>query len=137
MRHLAVSPSPSSSGCVSVPPLRQRVELAVEVFRALSRPDGGNPSLSLPELQAVLSRALSGPRAISLHGMSVKDALVAEHQFVLERLRELDASASGNDQVFADLPSLTSVLYTALETPCSISADGSSCSQLTLLLAAT
>lgn len=108
----------SASHCASVFPPQAKCELAVEVFRALSKPDGGNPDLSLSELQATVSRALSGPRAISLgNGMSVKDALIAEHQFVLERLKELDASASGNDQVFANLPSLTSVPHTTLWTP--------------------
>jgi len=48
--------------------VQAKADLAVEVFRALSEPDGGNPELSLSELVARAARAMAGPRQRCVRG---------------------------------------------------------------------
>ncbi|GJP36008.1 hypothetical protein CLOM_g20549 [Closterium sp. NIES-68] len=80
--------------------LQDKANLCVEVFRALSKPDGGDPSLSLPEVIARVSRALGRP---------CRDELVEAHGFVAQQLCGLDEDADQDDQLFSGLPALESL----------------------------
>ncbi|CAI5497839.1 unnamed protein product [Closterium sp. Naga37s-1] len=81
-------------------PLQDKANLCVEVFRALSKPDGGDPTISLPEVVARVSRALGRP---------CRDDLVAAHAFVAQQLCGLDEDADEDDQLFSGLPALESL----------------------------
>ncbi|CAI7784522.1 unnamed protein product [Closterium sp. NIES-53] len=81
-------------------PLQDKANLCVEVFRALSKPDGGDPTISLPEVVARVSRALGRP---------CRDDLVAAHAFVVQQLCGLDEDADEDDQLFSGLPALESL----------------------------
>ncbi|CAI5459943.1 unnamed protein product [Closterium sp. Yama58-4] len=79
---------------------QDKANLCVEVYRALSKPDGGDPTISLPEVVARVSRALGRP---------CRDELVAAHAFVLQQLCGLDKDADEDDQLFSGLPALESL----------------------------
>eukprot|EP00897_Mesotaenium_endlicherianum_P010338 jgi/Mesen1/9332/ME000061S08775 len=87
--------------------MQEKADMCVEVFRALSKPDGGNPDLTLSELVARVSRAFS--KGGRLQGKRIRDVLLMHGAFVSEQLRELDNSAEEKDQIFNGLPSLSAL----------------------------
>lgn len=85
-------------------PLQEKADLCVEVFRALSKPEGGNPGLAFEELVARVTRALSRTKKPAT---PVRDALLANGDFIVCKLHELDATAEAHNQLFSGLPALS------------------------------
>ncbi|KAA8531274.1 hypothetical protein F0562_005983 [Nyssa sinensis] len=80
----------------------------IEVYKKLSKSFGGNPDLSLDELLAGVVRAMSGSRCFS-GGISIKDFIISQGEFIYNQLIGLDETSKKNDQLFAELPVLAAL----------------------------
>ena len=80
-----------------LPAWQEKGEVCVEVYRTLSKPDGGDPEASLSDVVARVSRAFGKP---------MRDVLLASHSFILQQLAELDAAAGQGDQILSGLAAL-------------------------------
>lgn len=83
----------------------EKANACVEVYKKLAKTSGGNPNLTLDELLAGVVRSLSSSRNFP-SGMSVKDFIILQGEFVYNQLIGLDDTSKKNDQVFTDLPVL-------------------------------
>ncbi|KAL3651480.1 class I-like SAM-binding methyltransferase superfamily [Castilleja foliolosa] len=82
-----------------------KASACVEVYKILSKPDGGN--LCLDELLAGIVRAMSGMKCFS-RGQSIKDFIVSLGDFIYKQLVGLDET-SKNDLHFGELPVLAAL----------------------------
>ncbi|XP_009627548.1 DNA (cytosine-5)-methyltransferase 1B [Nicotiana tomentosiformis] len=80
----------------------------IEVYKKLSKSSGGNPDLSLDELLAGVVRAMSGLKCFS-GGVSIRDFLISQGEFVYKQLIGLDDTSKKTDQLFVELPVLASL----------------------------
>lgn len=83
-----------------------KASACVEVYKMLSKSSGGN--LSLDELLAGVVRAMSGMKCFS-GGVSIRDFVVSQGDFIYNQLIGLDETSKQTDQVFAELPVLTAL----------------------------
>ncbi|XP_059647244.1 DNA (cytosine-5)-methyltransferase 1 [Cornus florida] len=80
----------------------------IEVYKKLSKSSGGNPDLNLDELLAGVVRAMSGNKCFS-GGMSIKDFVISQGEFIYNQLIGLDETSKKNDQQFVELPVLSAL----------------------------
>ncbi|XAR69644.1 DNA (cytosine-5-)-methyltransferase [Bertholletia excelsa] len=85
-----------------------KASACIEVYKKLSKSFGGNPQLSLDELLAGVVRVLSGKKCFS-GGVSVRDFVISQGEFIYNQLIGLDETCSTNDQPFSVLPVLASL----------------------------
>ncbi|OVA11624.1 Bromo adjacent homology (BAH) domain [Macleaya cordata] len=85
-----------------------KAQACVEVYKKLSKSSGGNPDLSLDELLAGVARSMSGSRGFP-SGMSAKDFIISQGDFIYNQLIGLDETSMKNDQTFSELPVLVSL----------------------------
>lgn len=83
--------------------LHEKAMLCVEVYRALSKPDGGNPEIGLNELVARVIRSIS--KHYQRRSMG-RDFIVSQGSFIANQLEAMDDDSSENEQRFTGLPSL-------------------------------
>ncbi|KAL4010525.1 hypothetical protein IC575_030022 [Cucumis melo] len=83
----------------------EKANACVEVYKKLARTSGGNPDLTLEELLGGVVRSLNSSRNFPA-GMSVKDFIFLQGEFIYNQLIGLDDTSKKNDQVFTDLPVL-------------------------------
>ena len=83
----------------------EKANACVEVYKKLARTSGGNPDLTLDELVAGVVRSLNSSRNFPA-GMSVKDFIILQGEFIYNQLVGLDETSKRNDQIFIDLPVL-------------------------------
>lgn len=83
----------------------EKAMVCVEVYKALSKPDGGDPDLGSDDLFIKLSRTFAnkGSQFFS------KDYLASQGNFIVSRLIELDSDANDKDQLFTGLPALAAL----------------------------
>eukprot|EP01018_Ginkgo_biloba_P018917 Gb_24436 [translate_table: standard] len=86
----------------------QKAVLCVEIYRSLSKPDGGDPELGFDEMVARVIRSINGKKGNSgwFYG---RDYVISQGEFVVNQLVGLDKSSSGTDQVFTGLPALVAM----------------------------
>ncbi|MCO5563301.1 hypothetical protein L7F22_016941 [Adiantum nelumboides] len=82
--------------------IHEKAMVCVEVYKALSKPDGGDPELGFDDLSAKLSRSFAGKGGQFFS----KDYLASLGNFVSSQLRELDRDADEKDQLFTGLPAI-------------------------------
>ncbi|KAJ7517728.1 hypothetical protein O6H91_21G038100 [Diphasiastrum complanatum] len=88
--------------------LFEKAMVCVEVYRALSKPDGGDPTLSLDELIARVSRCLAngiGKTNASIPFVS-RDYFFSQGKLIVDQLIALDENAADDEQIFTGLPAL-------------------------------
>ncbi|OVA00258.1 Bromo adjacent homology (BAH) domain [Macleaya cordata] len=85
-----------------------KAQACVEVYKKLSKSSGGNPDLSLDELLARIVRSMSGSRGFP-GGMSAKDFIISQGDFIYNQLIGLDETSMKNDQAFSELPVLVTL----------------------------
>ncbi|XP_015580058.1 DNA (cytosine-5)-methyltransferase 1B isoform X1 [Ricinus communis] len=83
----------------------EKAHACVEVYRKLSRMHGGDPNISFDELIAGVVRAMSGSKNFP-QGMSIKDFIISQGEFIYNQLIGLDATSKKNDQMLTGLPVL-------------------------------
>lgn len=87
--------------------LQEKAMLCVEVYRALSKPDGGMPELGLDELVARVTRSISKNHQGRFMG---RDFILSQGSFIVSQLEALDDDdSSENEQRFTGLPSLVAL----------------------------
>ncbi|KAJ7541010.1 hypothetical protein O6H91_10G041100 [Diphasiastrum complanatum] len=97
--------------------LFEKAMVCVEVYRALSKPDGGDPTLSLDELIARVSRCLvsgSGKTNASIPYFN-RDWFFSQGKLVVDQLTALDEHADAKEQIFSGLPALQALQKEYLE----------------------
>ncbi|XP_073311482.1 DNA (cytosine-5)-methyltransferase 1B-like [Primulina huaijiensis] len=80
----------------------------VEVYKKLSKSSGGDPNVSLDELLAGVVRAMSGMKCFR-GGLSVRDFIVSQGDFIYNQLIGLDQSSERIDHLFVELPVLSAL----------------------------
>lgn len=93
--------------------LYEKTVICVEVYRALNPSTGGDPNLGLNDLYARVARSLRSGKNSSLLQFFSRDYFVQQGEFIAGQLKELDADAQDDDQLFSGLPALE-----ALEDEC-------------------
>ncbi|XP_024535317.1 DNA (cytosine-5)-methyltransferase 1B [Selaginella moellendorffii] len=86
--------------------LADKSSLCIAVFKALSKPDGGDPELPLESLVAQVARR---SKKTSLSQPFSREYLISIGGFVSSQLKAMDVSASDGDQVFTGLPALVAL----------------------------
>ncbi|EPS62932.1 cytosine-specific methyltransferase, partial [Genlisea aurea] len=82
-----------------------KASVCVEAYKKLTKSSGGDPDISLDELLAGLTRSLNGMKCFS-SGISIKDFIVSQGDFIYNQLVGLDVTSRKSDQLFIDLPCL-------------------------------
>ncbi|KAK1393137.1 DNA (cytosine-5)-methyltransferase [Heracleum sosnowskyi] len=80
----------------------------IEVYKKLSKSSGGNSDLSLDELLAGVVRGMNGMKCFS-GGVSVKDFIISQGDFIYSQLVGLDETSKKDDQQFLELPVLVAL----------------------------
>lgn len=85
--------------------LFEKAMVCVEIYKALSKPDGGDPNLGFDDLFAKLSRTFAnkGNQFLS------KDYLISQGTFIVSQLVGLDNDADEKDQLFSGLPAIAAL----------------------------
>ncbi|KAF8412006.1 hypothetical protein HHK36_004565 [Tetracentron sinense] len=86
----------------------EKARACVEIFKKLSKFSGGNPDLSLDELLAGIVRSMSGSKSFP-DGVSIKDFVISQGEFIYNQLIGLDETSKKNDQIFSGLPVLAAL----------------------------
>eukprot|EP01018_Ginkgo_biloba_P000890 Gb_34186 [translate_table: standard] len=104
--YMCVKPASSYKKFFTI--LYEKAMLCVEVYRILSKPDGGDPELGLDELVARVIRSLSSNKSYQGRFLG-RDFIISQGGFVVSQLKGLDVNSSDLDQVFTGLPSLVAL----------------------------
>ncbi|XP_073138659.1 DNA (cytosine-5)-methyltransferase 1B-like isoform X4 [Henckelia pumila] len=80
----------------------------VEVYKKLSKSSGGGHNVSLDELLAGVVRAMSGMKCFR-GGLSVRDFIVSQGDFIYNQLIGLDQSSKRTDHLFVELHVLSAL----------------------------
>ncbi|KAA8536618.1 hypothetical protein F0562_029096 [Nyssa sinensis] len=80
----------------------------IEIYKRLSKSSGGDPNPSLDELLAGVVRSMRGRKNFP-RGMSIKDFIVSQGEFIFNQLIGLDETSKKNDRVFSELPVLAAL----------------------------
>ncbi|KAH9315101.1 hypothetical protein KI387_023728, partial [Taxus chinensis] len=94
--------------------LNEKAMLCVEVYKALSKPDGGNPELSLDELVACVTRSMSSNKNYQGRFWG-RDFVLSQGDLIVNQLTVLDSSCEDGDQLFTGLPALVALEQECLE----------------------
>ncbi|KAF9613807.1 hypothetical protein IFM89_011976 [Coptis chinensis] len=86
----------------------QKARASVEVFKMLTKISGANLDMSLDELLAGVARSMSGSKSF-LGGMSAKDFVVSQGEFIYNQLIGLEETSLKNNLAFADIPVLVAL----------------------------
>lgn len=84
----------------------EKAHASVQVYKALSRTCGGKPDLTIDELIARVVRSMSDSKKFP-PGMSIKDFIISQGEFIYNQLIGLDKTSKENDILFKDLPILS------------------------------
>ncbi|CAM6109925.1 unnamed protein product [Calypogeia fissa] len=87
--------------------LFDKAKVCVEVYRSLSRPEGGDPLLPLDELIARVSRSFSKQGGSGQ--FFNREFIINNGKFVVTQLTALDENAGDHQQLFSGLPALVSL----------------------------
>ncbi|KAH7279981.1 hypothetical protein KP509_37G046300 [Ceratopteris richardii] len=82
--------------------ISDKATVCVEVYKALSKPDGGDPELGFNDLFAKLSRTFANKGG---HFFS-RDYLASQGEFIASQLSQLDYDAEDKDQLFTGVPAI-------------------------------
>ncbi|GFZ03206.1 methyltransferase 1 [Actinidia rufa] len=86
----------------------EKAHACVEIYQKLSISSGGDPSLSLEELLARVVRSMSGRKNFP-RGVSVRDFIISQGEFIFNQLIGLDETSKKNAQIFSELPVLAAL----------------------------
>ncbi|KAL6956133.1 DNA (cytosine-5-)-methyltransferase [Sarracenia purpurea var. burkii] len=86
----------------------EKAYACVEIYKKLSSSSGGDPNLSIEELLARVVRSMSGRKNFP-RGVSVRDFIVSQGEFIFNQLIGLDETSKKSDQIFSELPVLTAL----------------------------
>ncbi|KAK9287513.1 hypothetical protein L1049_015934 [Liquidambar formosana] len=86
----------------------EKARACVEVYKKLAASSGGNSNMSLDELVAGVVRSMSGSKNFP-DGISVKDFIITQGEFIYNQLIGLDGTSDNDDQIFSGLPVLTAL----------------------------
>lgn len=94
--------------------LHIKATVCVEVYRALSKPDGGDPDCGIDDLLARVSRALAirkqrSKRTVAAAQNFSRDYILSLGSLVWNQLTGLDELASDGEQLFTGLPALVAL----------------------------
>lgn len=87
--------------------LFDKAKVCVDVYRSLSKPEGGDPLLNLDELIARVSRSFS--KQGSSGQFFNREFIINNGKFVVAQLYALDTTATDKQQLFSGLPALVSL----------------------------
>ncbi|XP_057863874.2 DNA (cytosine-5)-methyltransferase 1B [Cryptomeria japonica] len=110
--YMCVKPAGSYKKFFSI--LNEKAMLCVEVYKALSKPDGGNPELGLDELVARVTRSMSSNKSYQGRFLG-RDFILSQGDFIVKQLTGLDSSFEDGDQIFTGLPALVALEQECLE----------------------
>lgn len=85
-----------------------KAQACIEVYKKLTKSYGGNRDLSLDELLAGVTRSMSGIKGFP-GGVSVKEFVISQGDFIYKQLIGLDETSTKNDQIFNELPVLVAL----------------------------
>ncbi|KAL7235643.1 hypothetical protein ACSBR1_019021 [Camellia fascicularis] len=86
----------------------EKAHACIEIYQKLSRSCGGDPNQSLEELLAKVVRSMSGRKSFP-RGMSVRDFIVSQGEFIFNQLIGLEETSKKNEQIFSELPVLAAL----------------------------
>ncbi|CAL5329866.1 unnamed protein product [Camellia sinensis] len=86
----------------------EKAHACIDIYQKLSRSCGGDPNQSLEELLAKVVRSMSGRNNFP-PGMSVRDFIVSQGEFIFYQLIGLDETSNKNEQMFSELPVLAAL----------------------------
>ncbi|KAI8027437.1 DNA (cytosine-5)-methyltransferase 1 [Camellia lanceoleosa] len=86
----------------------EKAHACIDIYQKLSRSCGGDPNQSLEELLAKVVRSMSGRNNFP-RGMSVRDFIVSQGEFIFYQLIGLDETSNKNEQMFSELPVLAAL----------------------------
>lgn len=86
----------------------EKARACIEVYKKLSKASGGNSDCSLDELLAGVVRSMSGSKCFR-GGVSIKDFVISQGEFIFNQLIGLDETSKKNDQKFAELTVLVAL----------------------------
>lgn len=87
----------------------EKAALCIEVYRALSKPDGGDPELGFDDMVAQVIRSMNTKKGNNTGRFYGRDYVVSNGEFVANQLMGLDKTSSGTDQFFSGLPALVTL----------------------------
>ncbi|XP_059648301.1 DNA (cytosine-5)-methyltransferase 1A-like isoform X2 [Cornus florida] len=85
-----------------------KARACVEIYKRLSKSSGVDSDLTLDELIAGVVRSMSGSKHFP-SGMSIKEFIISQGEFIFNQLIGLEETSKKNDQVFGELPVLAAL----------------------------